>query len=1019
MPFCANCGASLPRGARFCPSCASPVAEGAPGEERKLATVVFADLVGSTALADSQDAERSRALLNRFYEGMASEIAETGGTIEKFIGDAVVAVFGAPVAQEDHVDRALQAALAMRRRLQDLFGGTLRLRIGVNTGDVVLGQPRVGSSFVTGDAVNVAARLEQSAQPGEILVGARTVANARDGFDFGPEARIEAKGKTTGVVCCPLLGIAPLPPGKGAPVFIGREDELARLQDLYLRVASTDEAALVGIVGEPGIGKSALVHEFRDWLSTQRPKPIERLGRCLSFGQASAYAPLGEIVREHRELLDRRPVLGLSLGQPTPPGLHPLAVRELLHAAWLELLAELTTSGPAAVIVEDVHWAEPELLELLSDTYRRLRGPLLLLSTTRDREALGGDTIYLGALPSIDAARKVEGLAPSTFTEGVRSFVVDRSDGNPFFIEELLRMLIDQGVTHELPHSLVLPDTVQALLAARIDLLSPGAKSALQAGAVIGRTFTADPLRALIGEEPPLGVLAGRGFVWSGRDSTFTFTHALTRDVAYGSLTTARRVRIHAGYAAWLEETGGGRDEDAAELAHHYSQAVRHEDEDLAWEGEEEELGRLRSRAVVWLRRAAGLAVRRYEMREAVALLERAVALETDPDLQGEIWQEIAHANALYFDGKAFAAAMEKAIALVHEDAALGDLYAELAFQTIFRAGMWGTAPPSDLVQGWVERALELAAPNTPARAKALMARCYADYDKSADDAAEASAIADRLGDRALRARGYDVRHLVAFVNGDYREALEWCRRAESLVHELDDAEAVMYIHASAISPAVACGELDEARRYAALHDEATRPLSPHHRLHGAALLLLLDELIGNWKQALELQRLIETRVAESSATPCVLSARSLYACALANAHLGHDDETERLEAEAEPLAMSGYGTVLDTPRLLLAIHRGDLTAVESLLGEPAVRTSNWFYLGSMAAHLDGLAALGERERVEREAARALRPGTYLEPFALRALGLVREDEALLGQAAEHFEAFGLEWHAARTRALV
>ena len=166
--------------------------------------------------------------------------------------------------------------------------------------------------------------------------------------------------------------------------------------------------------------------------------------------------------------------------------------------------------------------------------------------------------------------------------------------------------------------------------------------------------------------------------------------------------------------------------------------------------------------------------------------------------------------------------------------------------------------------------------------------------------------------------------------------------------------------------------------------------------------------MLGNWEQELELQELIEERVVESAATPCVQSARSLYVCALANAHLGNDDETERLEAKAEPLAMSGYGTVLDPPRLSLAIHRGDLTAVESLLGEPAVRTGNWSYLGSMAAHLDGLAALGERERVEREAARSLQPGTYLEPFALRALGLVREDEA-----------FGLEWHAARTQALV
>jgi hypothetical protein len=263
------------------------------------------------------------------------------------------------------------------------------------------------------------------------------------------------------------------------------------------------------------------------------------------------------------------------------------------------------------------------------------------------------------------------------------------------------------------------------------------------------------------------------------------------------------------------------------------------------------------------------------------------------------------------------------------------------------------------------------------------------------------------------------VRHLVAFVHGDYREALEWCRRRESFVHELDDPDTAVYVYAYGITPAVACGELDEARRYARLHDEAARPLSPHHRLHGSVLLLLVEELLGNWEQALELQEQIEDRVAESVATPCVLSARSLYVCALANLYLGNDGEARRLEGKAEPLAMSGYGTVLDTPPLLIALHRGDLAAVELLLGDPAVRASNWLYLSSMAAHLDGLAALGERERVEQEAARVLQPGIYLEPFALRALGLVREDEAFVGKAAERFEAFGLDWHAARTRALV
>ena len=1019
MPFCSNCGVALPSGARFCPRCAEPVSHDRPSEERKLATVLFADLVGSTELADSQDAERTRALLNRFYDAMASEIAHAGGTVEKFIGDAVLAAFGAPASQEDHADRALHAALAMRHALGDLFGDALRLRIGINTGDVVVGEPRVGSSFVTGDAVNVAARLEQAANPGEILVGKRTVSVLRSAFQFGPETTIEAKGKPGGVVCRRLRGggargeaIAARP-----ATFVGRESELEALQTAYARVVRECRPSFVTVVGEPGIGKSRLVREFRNWLRNADPTPLQRAGRCRAFGQASAYSPLGEVVHEHPEVLDRCPILGVTLGQPAPPGLHPLAVREQLRAAWVALSEELVAGGPAVLLMEDLHWAEPELIELLEQG-RDIQGPLLVLGTARDELGRGDEPIMLDALTSAEAGRMVDRLASGSFAADVRAFVIDRSDGNPLFVEELLRMLVDQGISSAIPLDLVVPDTVQAVLAARIDSLEPGDKSALQAAAVIGRTFGLAPVRELTEREANFDALAGRGFVVGG-ESGFMFTHGLTRDVAYGSLTTSTRARLHARYAGWLETEGGGRDEDAAELAHHYGEAVRPEDVDLAWPGEEDEVARLGARAVRWLRRAAALAAGRYEMKDAVSLLERAIELEADPRAQVEIWQEIARANVLYFDGKAFAAALQEAIALADGDVAAADLYAELAFQTVARAGMWGTPPPSDLVDGWIARTLELAPDAGPARAKALIARCYSDYDKSLGDAAEACEIADRLQDPVLRSLGYDVRGLVAFVRSEYREALDWCRRCVSLVGDLDDPDTEAYTYADAVNPAVACGEFAEARSYAVRQDDVTRSLSPHHRLHGVSGPLELEELLGSWADALGLQQEVEWAVAENVATPCVRNARSLLVCALAHAYLGDEEEAERLERQAEGQAMSGYGTVLDTPRLQLALHRGDLSAVESLLGEPAVRRANWFYLSSMAARLDGLAALGDRERVEKDAPEVLQPRTYLDPFARRALGIVRQDEALIAGAADRFEALALDWHATRTRALL
>jgi class 3 adenylate cyclase/tetratricopeptide (TPR) repeat protein len=1015
---CSSCGAPLPGGARFCPNCAAPVSRERPSEERKLATVLFADLVGSTEMADAQDAERTRALLNRFYDAMAAEIAEAGGTIEKFIGDAVVAAFGAPIAQEDHADRALHAALSMGRTLEQMFGDTLRLRIGVNTGDVIVGAPRVGSSFVTGDAVNVAARLEQGAKPGEILVGERTVSAVRIAFEFGPATTIEAKGKESGVACRQLLRAAVSSLEVSAPDdrFVGREQELQALRGAYRRALETQRPVIVSVLGEPGIGKTTLVREFRRSLGAQSPAPVHRTGRCRPFGQASAYSPLGDVVGGHPDLTERWPILGIALGQPVPPDLHPLEVVQSLRAAWVEFLDELAARGPLVVLVEDLHWAEPELLELLGAT-GSVRGPLLVLGTARDAIELSGETIALKVLPSEDASRIVDGLAKETLAEDLHAFVVERSDGNPLFVEEIMRMLADRGVTDAIPEDLVVPDTVQALLGGRIDLLAPAEKAALQAAAVIGRTFRADAVRELISDQPRFDTLAERGFV-RGAAAEFVFMHALTREVAYGSLTTPTRARLHARYAEWLEVESGGRDEDAAALAHHYAEGVRPEDVDLAWHGEEVELGRLRGRAVAWLRRAATLAAGRYEMREAVALLERAVELEADPGVRGEIWEEIAHANVLYFDGRAFASAMEEAIALAEVGESLAARRAELAFQTMARAGMWGTPPPSDLVGGWISSALELAPPGSPARAKALVARCYSDYDKSAEDAAEASQIAERAGEPLLRSYGYDVQALVSFVRGEYPEALEWCRRRAAIAGDLDDPDAEAFVYSAGVNPAVACGELGEARRYALLQQEVTSSLSPHHRLHGVSGVLELEELLGDWPAALALQGAVHRAVVENRATPCVRNSRSLLVCALAHAHLGNGEESRRLEQEGEANFMTGYGTVLDTPRLLLALHRGDLGSVESLLGEPAVRTTNWFYLSSMAAHLDGLAALGKRERVEREAAVVLQPGTYLEPFAVRALGLVREDETLVDRAAELFEAFGLVWHAARTRGL-
>ena len=545
MAYCPACGAALPSVARFCPACAAPVAEEAPSEERKRATVLFADLVGSTELADSQDAERTRVLLNRFYDAMAEQIVKAGGTIEKFIGDAVMAAFGAPAAQEDHADRALDAALSMQRTLRSMFGDLLKLRIGVNTGDVVVGPARAGGSFVTGDVVNVAARLEQAAAPGEILVGARTVAAVRKGFVFDEVTTVSAKGKAAGVSCRRLLeGAAPdgtTRLGTLGRAFIGREPQLEALRAAYSVVSDTGRPGLVAVVGEPGIGKTTLVGELWDWLAGQAPEPLRRVGRCSSYGQGNAYWPLGEVVREHLGLRGNDPpetvrsslggdaILGLALGLEAPADLHPLAARNRLHAAWGAFLTDLVAVQPAVVLVEDLHWAQDELLEVLVSGLDAVLGPLFLLVTARpellERDpawAKRGTLLRLEPLSAMESNLLVDELVPAVLPTSIRSVVVERAEGNPFFAEELIGSLVDGGVlrreesgwvAEDLPPDFRVPDTVQGLLAARIDLLDPPDKAALQAASVIGRTFWAGAVDALQEGDSSLGVLVERDFV--------------------------------------------------------------------------------------------------------------------------------------------------------------------------------------------------------------------------------------------------------------------------------------------------------------------------------------------------------------------------------------------------------------------------------------------------------------------------------------------------------------------------
>jgi len=608
-------------------------------EERKLVSVLFADIVGSTALGADNDPEVVRGVMGRYFARM-KEIAEGhGGTVEKFIGDAVMVVFGVPQVHDDDAERAVRAALSMRDAIPALNAEiTLELgaRISVNTGQAVAGAGEDGQFLVTGDTVNVAARLQQGAEVGEVVVGALTESLTRGAIDYAAHGAISAKGKPEPLVAFTAVRARSRTPdqARGLPgmraQLVGRDRELHLLLEMFARVSEESRAHLFTVVGSPGVGKSRLVGEALARFAATGDAHVAR-GRCLPYGAGITYWPFAELIRQdcgvspgdERDVVlekldarvraiiagdaDRRVIrsrLAVVLGLEPPgtalPGIAADRISAELGWGIRRYLEAIAKQRPTVIVIDDIQWAEAPLLAVVDDVLERaVDSPLLLVCIARPELLehpgwVGGranaTVITLEPLSARDTAMLIARLLDvDDLPAELRERIVARSEGNPLFCEEFVRMLIDEGRIARIGDrwrataaiaEVRVPESVQAVIAARIDRLAPEEKRALQIASVIGERFSEDQLRALSGDRPaPLGMLRRKGLVREDDDATsierHRFKHLLVRDVAYASLPKAERADLHDRFGRLLlAEVGDRRAEYVQIVAHHAERAL-------------------------------------------------------------------------------------------------------------------------------------------------------------------------------------------------------------------------------------------------------------------------------------------------------------------------------------------------------------------------------------------------------------------------------------------------------------
>jgi predicted ATPase/class 3 adenylate cyclase len=878
MQVCPSCGEENSDRARFCQACATPLgpAEDARAAEvRKVVTVVFADVTGSTALGERLDPEALHRVIGRYFDGMEAVISAHGGTVEKFIGDAVMAVFGIPRLHEDDALRAVRAADGMLASLADLnlelerdHGVGLEVRIGVNTGEVVASDPSSGQRFAAGDTVNVAARLEQAADPGQILLGAATYRLVKDAVDVEEVEALALKGKADRVPAYRLVGVRADVAGHERHLdspLVGRAKELALLEQALDRAVSERTSHLFTLLGPAGVGKSRLVAEL---LASSAPSATVLRGRCLSYGEGITFYPLAEVVSAAAGITDEHTSddAAARVGALLADAPEGARVAELVggllgwggqagvdDAFWAvrKLFEHLARDAPLVIVFDDIHWAEPTFLDLIEHLADWTRDAAVLLLGIARPELLeirpnwaGGKmnatSILLEPLPADDAGALIDNLLGSAdIPDAARSRILEAAEGNPLFVEEMIGMLVDDGLLRfeggtwravDDLADLTVPPTIQLLLAARLDRLDAEERSVIERGAVEGKVFHAGAVTSLSPEGARSSVpsrllaLARKELIrpdradFAGEDA-FRFRHLLIRDAAYHAMSKEQRADLHERFAQWLERVAGDRVPEYEEiLAYHLERSYRYRLELGPPDAHAVEIGEA---AAARLGSSAERATNRGDSAAAIGLRERA-ANTVEGTSRGRALLTLAWtlANAARY------VATRDVAAEAMQLAEAGDDRATWLRANVLRVQALGQTDPEPMLAESTE-AIHAALPELEALGDATgvvqMKLSMAQSMFFAGDCAGARAIALGLRDRAntmgfIERRALVLYHVVPayFGSTPADEALAALDDAYTLLPETPSTVALRNVHLAGCYGMLGRAEESRAAREAA-----------------------------------------------------------------------------------------------------------------------------------------------------------------------------------------------------------